>query len=91
MRLLILFASLMLTIPAYSQDADEIDIELECSTCHVGNDWSDDVGHTFDHITTGFELIGTHADLNCSLCHTGTTPKEKHDFGRVSSDCNTCH
>ncbi|MCF7921884.1 MAG: hypothetical protein K9M55_04205 [Candidatus Marinimicrobia bacterium] len=91
MRFLILFALLMLTISAYSQDTDEIDIDLECSTCHVGNDWSDDVGRTFDHITTGFELIGTHADLNCSLCHTGTTPKEKHDFGRVSSDCNTCH
>jgi hypothetical protein len=56
-------------------------ISTECSTCHNSNGW---VPSTFDHSTTGFELIGSHQPLQCSGCHNGTT-------AGLTSECLTCH
>ena len=74
-----------------AQDNSEIETDLTCDVCHAGGDWAADIGKNFDHIITGFELQGTHGDIDCSRCHVGSTPAEKHNFGQVSSDCIACH
>jgi len=39
----------------------------------------------FDHLTTGFELIGQHRDLPCESCHANAI------FKGTSTDCGSCH
>jgi hypothetical protein len=40
---------------------------------------------TFDHLTTGFELIGQHRDLPCESCHVNAI------FKGTPRDCSACH
>ncbi len=40
---------------------------------------------SFDHLTTGFELIGQHRDLPCESCHANAI------FKGTPSDCGACH
>jgi hypothetical protein len=39
----------------------------------------------FDHLTTGFELIGQHRDLNCEQCHVNAI------FKGTPRNCAACH
>jgi len=39
----------------------------------------------FDHLTTGFELIGQHRDLPCESCHVNAI------FKGTPHDCRSCH
>jgi hypothetical protein len=39
----------------------------------------------FDHVTTGFELIGQHRDLPCESCHVNAI------FKGTPTDCGACH
>src|SRR5882672_4448744 len=39
----------------------------------------------FDHLTTGFELIGQHRDLPCESCHVNAI------FKGTPKDCAACH
>ncbi len=39
----------------------------------------------FDHLTTGFELIGQHRDLPCESCHANAI------FKGTPKDCGACH
>jgi Cytochrome c7 and related cytochrome c len=39
----------------------------------------------FDHLTTGFELVGQHRDLPCESCHVNAI------FKGTSRDCSACH
>ena len=56
-------------------------ISTECRTCHNINTWNPS---DFKHITTGFELTGQHAVLECSTCHKGTT-------SGLNVNCVSCH
>jgi hypothetical protein len=40
---------------------------------------------SFDHLTTGFELIGQHRDLTCEACHANAI------FKGTPKDCGACH
>ncbi len=91
MRVLVHTIILLWSIASFAQDSPSVETDLSCATCHSGTDWTADVGQNFNHITTGFELDGTHGELNCSRCHAGTTPAEKHDFGAISNECSSCH
>ncbi|MGB8326325.1 MAG: cytochrome c3 family protein [Steroidobacteraceae bacterium] len=42
-------------------------------------------GQNFDHLTTGFELIGRHRDLPCETCHVNAI------FKGTPRDCASCH
>ena len=42
-------------------------------------------GKDFDHLTTGFELIGRHRDLPCESCHVNAI------FKGTPRDCSSCH
>ena len=39
----------------------------------------------FDHLTTGFELIGQHRDLPCEACHANAM------FKGTATQCSACH
>ena len=40
---------------------------------------------SFDHLTTGFELVGQHRDLPCESCHANAV------FKGTPRDCSACH
>jgi hypothetical protein len=40
---------------------------------------------TFDHLTTGFELLGQHRDLPCEACHANAV------FKGTPRECGACH
>jgi hypothetical protein len=42
-------------------------------------------GSTFDHFTTGFDLIGQHKQVACESCHVGGI------FKGTPTDCFSCH
>jgi hypothetical protein len=54
----------------------------DCSVCHSTSQWP---GATFDHSRTQFPLMGAHAPLQCSSCHTGGV------FAGLGSSCVSCH
>lgn len=90
-RMLLTLALYLLSNLAFSQDDPEIETDLTCEVCHAGGDWTSDIGSNFDHMITGYELRGTHLEIDCGACHTGSTPSEKHNFGQISSECMSCH
>ena len=55
----------------------------QCAQCHTTTGWKE---ATFDHATTGFPLIGGHAEASCASCHgVGNTIR------KPSQTCFTCH
>ncbi len=56
-------------------------IATECQTCHNTTAW---IPSTFNHISTGFELLGQHSSIQCSSCHAGTTTG-------LDQLCISCH
>jgi hypothetical protein len=54
-----------------------------CTDCHSMDSW---LGAKFDHLKyTGFALMGVHATLDCSACHTGGR------FKGTPANCYGCH
>ena len=90
MRYLLMILSVS-TLLFGNQVEEEFLTKLSCENCHHGTEWLFEAGKGFDHTTTAFELQGTHLDITCIQCHKGTTPKEKHDFASISSECSSCH
>ena len=56
-------------------------ISTECQTCHNSTAW---IPSSFNHTTTGFELLGHHLSIQCSSCHQGTTTG-------LNQQCISCH
>ncbi len=56
-------------------------ISTSCQGCHNTTAW---IPSTFGHSTTGFELLGQHASIQCSSCHQGTT-------SGLNPLCISCH
>jgi len=56
-------------------------ISQQCETCHESTTW---IPSTFSHITTGYQLLGSHATLTCSDCHSINT-------SNAVQECNSCH
>jgi len=62
---------------------------LTCTSCHTPTSWT---GGSFDHqvASGGFDLVGTHGDLECVKCHSPG------DFAPLfdpqdETDCLACH
>jgi len=61
-------------------------MKIDCATCHNPSGWEiDRATLTFDHADTGFELEGTHSQLDCKACHTDLV------FENAPNDCISCH
>ncbi|HLK48923.1 MAG TPA: hypothetical protein VKT49_12350 [Bryobacteraceae bacterium] len=54
----------------------------DCSGCHTTVNW---LGATFNHATTGFALVGTHATQQCTACHVNN------NYTLASGACWNCH
>jgi Cytochrome c7 and related cytochrome c len=51
----------------------------------VGPGFAAQTRDTFDHLTTGFELLGQHRDLTCETCHANAV------FKGTPRACGACH
>jgi len=72
----------------------------QCGTCHTTSAWKP---ANFDHSKTGFNLIGTHQNVDCKACHINNvfkgTPKDCFSChaakdphaGQFGKDCGSCH
>lgn len=58
---------------------------VDCTVCHVTEDWNKIKKTGFDHNKTKFPLTGQHKDVDCRKCHTNL------EFSKISTDCNACH
>jgi hypothetical protein len=71
-------------------DHTTVGFSTECQECHTNLAWSHSVN--FDHVTfsNGFALLGRHADLRCSSCHSqGIDGSIFSPTGQ--DDCIACH
>ena len=60
-----------------------------CETCHSTNSWKKiPEAEQFDHSKTKFPLLGKHAQVECTKCHTDANFKTPVSFGRCA-DCHT--
>ena len=90
------------------EDAHEGSFGADCSSCHSPVDWyqlSKNLSESnFDHETTGFSLIGAHAEANCASCHARPARNDdeiqvtligntvRNTYPRLLSDnCLSCH
>jgi hypothetical protein len=83
-----------------SDDPHDGGLGPKCGDCHGSAHWVDT---RFDHTKeTGFALVGAHADLRCTGCHTGgldaqlgrecaACHTEDPHRGQVGARCETCH
>jgi hypothetical protein len=51
----------------------------------IGPTFAAQTRDTFDHLTTGFELLGQHRDLPCESCHANAV------FKGTPHECGACH
>ncbi|HSD62275.1 MAG TPA: hypothetical protein VLB50_00695 [Ignavibacteriaceae bacterium] len=56
-------------------------IPVTCQDCHTTTAF---IPSTFNHATTGFQLLGVHAQIQCSECHQGV-------ITGLSPECYPCH
>ena len=56
-------------------------IENSCEECHSSASWKPS---SFNHVTTGFELVGGHNLTQCSDCHSVNT-------ANATAECFICH
>jgi len=61
------------------------ELKINCSVCHVTENWKKIKTGEFNHNTTRFPLVGQHKAVNCNGCH--STNK----FSEVKSECTDCH
>ncbi|MEJ6012026.1 cytochrome C [Novosphingobium aquae] len=72
-----------------------------CASCHTSTTWK---SATFDHSSTGFSLIGGHAQAACAGCHgpgnankhpgrtcIGCHARDDTHKGKNGTDCASCH
>ncbi len=71
-------------------DAHSGQFTAPCAQCHGSDAWNVTPG--FTHEKTAFPLVGKHANVACSQCHTRTGPRNTVQFARLSfGTCATCH
>ncbi len=62
-----------------------------CTACHAQTEFEP---HRFDgnlHSRAGLSLEGTHAELECSACHSDPAPGTARLFDGTPSECDACH
>lgn len=99
---IIFFLVLCKVTLAQSPHGDNFDID--CSYCHESTSWKVNLQSvTFDHSSTGFDLVGQHKEVSCKSCHESlifskakakancfSCHKDVH-YGSVGYDCQRCH
>lgn len=66
-------------------------INIQCSSCHSTSGWKPIKEKIdFDHSTTGFQLVDSHAKVKCTDCHKKDN-KGNLIFSSVGKSCSSCH
>lgn len=60
-------------------------LKYNCSECHTPSGWKLDSTHSFNHGSTGYDLLGEHKSTSCTDCHTSLV------FEDVKTNCFECH
>ena len=61
-------------------------ISMPCEDCHTNSGWKPIRGAPeFDHNRTKYPLLGMHAKVSCTQCHTSLV------FSKASTHCEDCH
>ncbi len=63
-------------------DVHKGSLGVNCASCHSEQSWT---VSQFDHVQTGFRLVGAHAKADCQTCHKGALGDP------LPRDCNGCH
>ena len=72
----------------YQEEHGGSGFPTDCLACHTVFTWD---GANFDHaVTTGFELIPNHDQLDCVVCHVGSTSQTLF-LPSGPQDCYACH
>jgi len=83
-RILIFLLTLSGMLSAQNPHGD--DFQINCSDCHNSGSWQVAIESIkFDHASTGFELEGRHATVQCMDCH------QDLEFRQVGNQCIDCH
>lgn len=72
--------------PRVQAQAPHGDLSIPCIACHSTDAWQPLLEPlSFDHATTGFELLGMHGSVDCMTCH------EHLVLANIGSACADCH
>ena len=75
-------------------------ISTECGDCHTPDSWEEAI---FEHALSGYDLVGTHLDVDCEACHIDRQwagiprlcaqchIKADVHAGQFIEDCGSCH
>ncbi|PLX03779.1 MAG: hypothetical protein C0595_05790 [Marinilabiliales bacterium] len=84
LSLILVFVASLLYQGTDSPHGDKL--EISCSDCHTSEGWTVDRNTiSFQHNQTGFELEGTHNQLDCKQCHSTLV------FSDAQAGCISCH
>jgi hypothetical protein len=72
------------------QDVHAGELGVDCASCHTTRSFIDRSRMERAHRLTRFPLNGTHATLDCEVCHAGAEPGHM-TFVNVSTECVSCH
>ncbi|MGB5386426.1 MAG: hypothetical protein WBN20_06550 [Eudoraea sp.] len=85
-RLSSLIFLLLGCLPLLAQSPHGDDLDMDCVKCHNPGGWNINYQTIqFDHSKTDFQLEGTHANVDCKLCHSTNV------FDQAPMDCASCH
>lgn len=81
-QIIFLFSGFLLNAQSPHGEAMKID----CAACHSTEGWEvNQQNITFNHATTGFDLLGVHQNISCIDCHSNLV------FETVAANCIECH
>lgn len=84
--LLFILTSLFSHAQTSSEKATHGDkLTMECSVCHVTENWTKIKTDKFNHKKTNFPLLGQHKITTCRQCHISLY------FSKAKSECSECH
>jgi hypothetical protein len=72
------------------QDVHQGEFGVDCARCHQTRSFIDRPAQVGMHRTTRFPLTGSHASLDCDLCHAGGEQAGA-SFVNTPSACSACH
>ena len=76
------------TCTACHVDPHKGEFKKSCETCHTTSSWKNLLpGFDFDHSKTKYPLVGKHASVACTACHSNGDFKTQIPFA-VCSDCH---
>jgi Zn finger protein HypA/HybF involved in hydrogenase expression len=68
-------------------DLHQVTAGADCTRCHTTENWLVD-NITELHQDNGFPLVGNHAVVSCTDCHTSESVLR---FDRIGNECTVCH